>query len=173
MNERDTDMIQLTSQEFRELLADAHFTGTMLAEQTVSWLMSWWTDVGLPTHESTGFPLISRDMLLHARAVTSISLWERTGFSKSIKPHIQTSTVTLNRFVERIMAADVSQCLSDEGARLCRDVTVFELPYRTPVSHGLLDPNSSVAVIAKAPTDDGLKLLAELLLEFSDKLHSN
>ena len=68
------------------------------------------------------------------------------------------------------MSADVSQYLSDEGKQLSRAVSTFERQFSVPMSMGQLDPGASVVMVIDAPEPDGLDLLAELLLEFSDSI---
>ncbi len=170
MTEQDTELIDIRSNEFHELMISADCSGRSLAEKTIRWLRPWWIQKGLPVREGTDFPIMSTDMLCHASAVTSIWMWEHAGLHRLASPHIHTSDFALQHFVDRVMSADVNQYMSDEGKQLFAAVSAFERELLVPISIGQVGIASSMAMVIDAPEPNGLDLLAELLLEFSDSI---
>lgn|GEM_PF-4181445 len=166
MISQDSDLIDLNSREGRELWLEAYARGIRMAEGTISWLKIWWTHKNFPVDPETGAFQTSRDLLLHAGAVTSIWHWQADGHEQRIGPHVHTLGDMVAGFTRRVLA-DPSGGTSTEGATLQSAISEFEFAHRVPASYGRLDVDATVVMVVNKLDDDGIDSLAKLLLDFS------
>jgi len=163
---QDSELVDITSNEWKELFCDADRYGKRVAEVTLLWFNEYWTDRGFAVDPVTGMPDVNRDILMHAGAVTSIWLWQERGYLELVCPHILTLEEAVFGFGDRMNAVDHNRD-SGEGAALWKKVVAFERQRRVPSSQQALPLDTNVAMAAMPPSDAGLEAIAKLLLDFS------
>jgi hypothetical protein len=166
---QDSELVDISSNEWNELAREAHSYGSQIGEATLSWLTRYLTERNFPVNPDTGMPDVNHDILMHAAAVTSIWQWDARGFRELLGPHLLSLEDAVSGFGNRMNAVNQNRD-SGEGASLWKEVIAFERQRRIPGSHRAITPDTSVAMAAVPPNDAGLEAIAKLLLDFSHLL---